>query len=538
MLAAPLSGAAARTETVPGGKEYKGAPAKIYGSEEDETWKPLGTGKYRDNFLVAFYALSTFPEIEVQVEESEKYPGRYRLVNPYQNFPDLIGSPGCLEGDHYVYINASDPVHCYVETSPTGYLAGVDQEMIVGSKADDYYNNRYGNWILADEENVCGKLVDGTITFPPMALLATLFDLSAGVPFNPEEDILWQECDKRGMFRLKLPGAPDLDITETQAYTVDNPVTTVTYYLDLQNSIEYAKVALVKGEYNESMVAGVIDGSIPSQQITASSQVSFPYESDGFHTLVVVPYWEGEPRKAYTRTMEFAFDEKEWRKAGRALYTEAILSSNELSGRVFNFKEQTYLVQVEESTEHPGYIRMVNAYGPDYPNSSGYIFDDTRHWYIYINATNPDEVYIEHADQVGLDFNFGKMEIWSRAERYQKDPTWNWTADQVREKGLFGKFINDEITFPAEALCIKFPAVNPNPLGWYIANNNGHFKLKFDKDQINGKQSTGITSVTDDAFGGSTRYYNLDGTEADGSNLTPGLYIVREGNKVTKKIIR
>ena len=133
-------------------------------SAAEETWKLIGTGTFRENFLHSWYIYSDFPEVEVEVMESEQTPGRYRIMNPYANYPDYIGSPGCQEGDWYITVDASDPVHCYIETSKTGYIAGENQMLVVGSVADDYYNNRYGNWELADKENVCGKLVDGSIT--------------------------------------------------------------------------------------------------------------------------------------------------------------------------------------------------------------------------------------------------------------------------------------------------------------------------------------------------------------------------------------
>lgn len=502
------------------------------GSEPGETWTSLGTGLFTENALHAFYAISTYPEVEVEIQESNLHPGRYRLVNPYANFPaDIIGSPGCYEGDWYIYINASDPEHVYVETSRTGFQAGVGQELVVGSIADDYYNNRYGDWILADKEGVCGKFVDGRITFPSNALLATLFEYGSGW----DDDIIWKVCDPYGKFSVKFPGAPDLEIAISKS-TIDSAHEYLHFNVTLGKSVEYALVALVEGNYTQEVYNGITNGTIPSVRITASGDVAVPYTGDGAYTLVVVPYLEGTPRTAGFKSMEIAEDESEWRKAGQALYREAFLASNEYFNHKLvqiDWNEAEYYVDVEESVSRPGYIRLVDAYGPTYPYSIGYYFNDTRKWYIYIDATNPDKVIIEqNADGVGLDLNFGAMNMTCKAARYLIDP-WNWTDEQVAAKGLYGTFANDEITFAPNALSINFSAA---PMNWYEANQNGNFRIKFQPGQINGTQS-GISATDIDYTNVPEEYYTIDGMRINGDNLSSGIYIVRQGNNV-KKILK
>lgn len=50
--------------------------------------------------------------------------------------------------------------------------------------------------------------------------------------------------------------------------------------------------------------------------------------------------------------------------------------------------------------------------------------------------------------------------------------------------------------------------------------------------------STGVENVTINADDSDTMYFNLNGVQVNAENLTPGLYIVRQGNKVTKQIIK
>ena len=501
-------------------------------SAAEETWKSIGTGLFRENFLHSWYIYSDFPEVEVEVMESEQTPGRYRIMNPYANYPDYIGSPGCQEGDWYITVDASDPVHCYIETSKTGYIAGEDQMLIVGSVADDYYNNRYGNWELADKENVCGKLVDGSITFPPMSLLGSLWDLSE--PWS--DDIISVRCDQKGMFRIKLPGAPNLDVVgNLMGISDDN--TQLNFEVALGKSVEKARVALVERDNAESAVEGIVNGTILSEEISESGNVAVPYTGDGFYTLFVVPYYEGTPRTAYRCDMEISFDTSVWRKAGTATYKERLISDcGELIPVGFIFKKYDYEVEVEESVERPGYIRLVDPYGPAWPLTGGYKYDDSRRWYIYIDATNPDEVVLEHAAGLGVDITYGRMEVWSKADRCFNDPNYFFHGrEDAISQGFFGSFVNDEITFPKNSLCFKVAEINPNT--WYETNSRGEFSVKFAPGQIYGQQS-GIESVAVDSTDAPVEYFRIDGTQVSADRLVPGVYIVRQGKNVSKTIIR
>ena len=49
--------------------------------------------------------------------------------------------------------------------------------------------------------------------------------------------------------------------------------------------------------------------------------------------------------------------------------------------------------------------------------------------------------------------------------------------------------------------------------------------------------STGVETVEFDE-NAEAQYFNLNGVQVKAENLTPGLYIVRQGNKVSKQVIR
>ncbi|MDE5657180.1 MAG: hypothetical protein K2I19_08945, partial [Muribaculaceae bacterium] len=206
----------------------------------------------------------------------------------------------------------------------------------------------------------------------------------------------------------------------------------------------------------------------------------------------------------------------------------------------FISRQTDYEAAVEECVARPGYIRLVDAYGPVCPISSGYKYDDSRRWYIYIDATNPDKVVVERTeDGLGLDMLLGKMEIWSVAGRYLTDPSYwlyGMTPEEVMEKegNIFGRFGNNKIEFPKDKLLLAYPERNHG--AWYRTNSSGEFCLEFKPGQIMGEQS-GIESVAVDSANAPVEYFRIDGTPVSADRLTPGVYIVRQGKKVSKTIV-
>ncbi|MCM1110932.1 MAG: hypothetical protein NC336_06990 [Clostridium sp.] len=498
---------------------------------EEETFVSIGKGTYRDNFVQSWWTIPVYPETEVEIFESTTTPGRYRVMNPYRDYPseELFGSPGVVDQkDYYITIDASDPVHVFIETSHTGFEVGGGQELVIGSIADDYYNNRYGNWILADREGVCGKIVDGEITFPPNSLIVFLQPIG-----EPEiEDPLWLQTNGAGMFRVKLPGAPDLDI-DIELAGINDDHTELTYTLLLGESIEFAKVALVEGDYSDETADEIKDGTIASTEVRTSGSFVTPYVGDGNYTLYAIPYLEGTPRKITHLTHDIAYDESEWRKCGQALFHEAIVGSPEYHNQYFFWQEDEYLVEIEENRATPGIVRLVNPYGSGYRYYTPDEYDSSHNHYLVINGADPNAVYIEYADDLGLDFGYDWIKIWSRAARSFEQ---GFTKEDIAAEGTFGKYENYEFTFPKASILLMF---SPNPTGWYGANQSGNTSLKVSPGQIVGGTATAIGTISGDDNDSTERYYTVGGVELrslDGA--APGVYIVRRGSATEKRVVR
>ncbi len=504
----------------------------------EETWKDIGEGLWRDDTLFANYIFQSVPEFPVTLQESEQTPGRYRIVNPYSQFNrDYLYGTYLLDGDWYVVIDASDPEHVYIECSRTGYVIGHTegrhQQHMIWSVADDYYNNRYGDWELADIQNMVGKLVDNVISFPPSSVLS-----SADFIDNPGDDFIWAR-NPTDQFRVKLPTALDLDVNIRLA-VYDEEKNVLVYEITPQDDVTSLKIALLPGDYDAETPEKIADGTIESTVVTEFGDVEVPFVGDGVYTLYAVPVVDGVAKPYFSSylTRELNYDQSEWRKCGYARYTEAILSSNDLNAYGFTIPAHEYDVLVEQNVKDPAQVRLVDPYCAGYPEATSTNYDYTRHYYIELDIDDPEAVWMKRTC-IGIDFGYGKHIVWSRVGRYYDQ---GLTKEEIREKEttgdypdgpIFGTHKDNVISFPENALLVVFPAAVPTP---YWANHNGNWKLVLKDGQL--VPTTGVTLPETDASDAMPRYFNLQGVEVSGSNLAPGIYIVRQGNTTSKIVVR
>ncbi len=151
---------------------------------------------------------------------------------------------------------------------------------------------------------------------------------------------------------------------------------------------------------------------------------------------------------------------------GYAAYTEDIFTT------FFSVQNLTYPVMVQERDDMPGYFRVINPYGENYPYNEEGDYDPTVDSYIIIDATNPDKVYIPKACYMSTDWGYGQFVIWGLAGYYLNK------GDAASAEPYFGTYKNGKITFPAGSLLLAM--TNYNDGGLYNSNNGGLFALVLD----------------------------------------------------------
>ena len=134
-----------------------------------------------------------------------------------------------------------------------------------------------------------------------------------------------------GMFVLTFPGVVLSDYSIEVAYAgkfsdadeVPGIIANVTFGEDVAS----AKVAVVAGKGSSDDLAGIIDGTIESVEVTASGDVNVSYGAemeDGFYTIYAVSYdAEGEAQEVASVTVKYQAGaaKEDWIAAGTGTYT-------------------------------------------------------------------------------------------------------------------------------------------------------------------------------------------------------------------------
>lgn len=494
------------------GDKYVTSVARKAAKAGEGEWKAIGKGMYRDDIITALYVVDAY-EFEVDVEESTTTPGLYRLCQPYKNYPLGEKDPGSTED--YMVIDATNPDQVYFRRYETGVNMG-SGIISINSIAGDYYDQ--GKFQTAVAEGLCGTMKDKVITFPVRALLVN--DPTIGVTS-------YMMANTNGLFRIKLPGALDLDVQQRVNGKVEKDGKLfVSLNYTLAKDIEKLKVAMFEGDYNSTMADDIVSGKVPSQEITVSGDYLFPYEKDGIYTFVAVIYNNGEVKKDVFLTDEFSYLQVDWKDIGTAQYTEGYLCDNDVDMGV---DVVTTPVKIQENASTPGLFRLVDPYGLDYRYSTPQNYDTSRRYYMVIDASDPDRVVIKKMeDGCGLMFNVGRMILWCNAERYVEEG--KYTKEDLETMEIYGVLRNGQITFPKSSLCINFIDVPGREDVWYWANNKGNFSVAL-------PAGTGInTPVTGDNANHPVEYFTLEGMKVSKESLKSGVYVKKQGSD-TKKII-
>lgn len=149
------------------------ATASYTTAEDPETWHALGVGSYTDDCVAPLYSADPVT-YEVNIEESDKTPGRYRLIYPYgAAYP--YNEPGDYdESQSYdVIVMATDPTSVYINEQPLGLDWGDGMFTLLTNSAR-YLAAGYSIEVIKANDIPFGTLEDGVITFPVDEVLCGL----------------------------------------------------------------------------------------------------------------------------------------------------------------------------------------------------------------------------------------------------------------------------------------------------------------------------------------------------------------------------
>lgn len=110
-----------------------------------------------------------------------------------------------------------------------------------------------------------------------------------------------------------------------------------------------------------------------------------------------------------------------WTSLGKATYTDYFV------GTFFGVDDVAYGVEIEQNGINPGIYRLKNPYGVAYPYNEPGDWDESQDYYLYINATDPDQVFIcdGNGDPAffysGMDWTYGEFIMSTLASYYLRN---------------------------------------------------------------------------------------------------------------------
>lgn len=509
-----------------------------------ETWKPAGTALLRDDLLPQYHYVEDFYEFPVQIEESEQVPGRYRLVNAYANYPKkFVEFPNNIT--NYTIVDCSDPAHVFISKGVGAYYVGQDACISFWSKADDLYFRLYEDWDQVQKKADCvGTLTDGIITFPKGQVMIGAYPLTYTAEDyrgeKPEDapDMVFLLANMHGKFRLRLPGAPEPEVKVTLA-GCSTASKEIEYDIEFGADTQYADVAVIEGDYIGGYDKMIAAGQVKSTRVEKGGRIAVPYTGGERYTVVAVPYYNNHAHNSTVYTKDVEFGHTTWRHLCTAEYTEGFLHSNELGDNPntgWELEGGKYNVEVEYDEANFLNFRIREPYA-NYINTCITTYDHTRTHYINFDVNDPDCVLIPQTENgIGFFLEYlGTINIWSRADRYLKSG--QYTVEQIKDKGWNGVLRDDVLTFGKKSLYINL--TDKAPGNWYLANNDGAFKLEMPKgtmDKYLEEMEKNSITVEAAPITGPEKWYTIHGTPLNEAPTQPGLYLHQRNGRVAKVI--
>ncbi len=432
-------------------------------------WLSLGTAIFSDLFMFD-------NSYEVELQQNMIETNRYRLVDPYTEG---------LEAEGYVpeYNKGNQSPYFEFTILPAGsVLVGVtttvDGLVTYSDVATGYFSTNYQDEVYVlhpsrfngyDDESLWlyNRVKQYSSTGEPEVVQMAPFY------YMPNYGGGWNYSQYDDIITIIFPGVVladyDVDIVYAGRYTDTDDEDYAIARVTLGEDIASAKIALVEGRDADAAIAAVEAGSLESMEITASGSVSIACTETGTYTFVVLGYGnDGEVKNTASYTFKFTSSKdnaETWTSLGYATYTDDFVST------FYGIFEVPYQVEIQESDLTPGLFRLVNPYGEAYPYNEPGDWDESRDYYIEINAVDPDGVYIETQD-TGMDWGYGNFYVSSLAGYYISR---GYSVEDVKAFGYCGIYADGVITFPKETLLVAMAGYEGG--GLFPANNNNWFKV-------------------------------------------------------------
>ena len=414
------------------GGETIGTFNEVIGDE----WMDLGYGTLSDSF----FPLNDNP---VKIKQSAKNRNMFRVNLPYR---EMIGSDASEYIDLTIMPKGSTlndqelPQEIvYFPEVNSGYYYSTYSAYVYITHPSDWpkYATNVNEWIDSKVLDYQDNGLPGEIELNPMYAMK---DIGAWSKF-PMSIVFpgWRVRD----YSVEMSDVTAEKDEQGKAYAI----TTLTLGTDAQDvrscvfkdNVDYNDALETLGnstEYRVSVEEGTIRVPFDGEQLSGNLML-FVGVFDG----------KGQLRGYRCNVFEFYLNGDPWQSIGQGTFTDDILSS------LYGLEPVTYSVEIKENTTQPGLYRVMKpyAYGV-YPYAQDFGAIDGNSYYIEIDATDPEGVFIPNIDICVLDgetYSFCSVGADNIDYYMGQGYTFEVVKEAMKNAGYLGRLTDGVITFPA-----------------------------------------------------------------------------------------
>lgn len=473
-------------------------------SAAEIVYKSLGTGYMTDDMITQLLDRQpvTYP---VEIQQADDDSPFYRVIAPYgKAFADAMAAVNNLaltddqfdsEGKCFIDIDASDPDNVIFHKTMTGFDIGAG-EIFIG------INTLY---------NV--TLKDGVFTAPIMGIAVGAGNSAIA-------------ANRRGKFRIVLPGVALSDF-EISLKPVSQCLTERTFKASLTvgEGIKTVRYHIIPDMQEDEMLSAVKQIAAGGAVFSKRGDFTVDMSQANKETIIVVALDPADNIVGYDWCTYYFIDDTSegWIDRGNAEFTDGFLQS-----LIANIPSQTTTTKLQQSADRPGYYRLVNPYAGLKEYAALNKGHESHNHYIYINAEDPDLIYIEESP-IGMESaQYGLMRVSSSVAYFLGA---GFDADECKELEL-GAIVEDGVmTFPEESL--MFSMMKYENADWHMTDPDGVTKIKL---PAGFSFVSGVEDITIDETC-TPVYYNIQGLRVDNPEAG-SVYIRVSGDKAEKVLVR
>ncbi|MDE7393758.1 MAG: hypothetical protein K2M80_04720, partial [Muribaculaceae bacterium] len=458
---------------------------------DETTYTSLGKGTWIEGPLDLFTDIAAGVTHEVEIWQSDQDPNIYRIL-PYGEGSPLAEAFGRVN-EAYFYVNVTDPNAVLGYGDEDGDVIFFNAFYISQYVSETGWNggNGYGTF---DADTKC-------ISFPAKSFC---------INYNNQ----WHQTNTEGKFKIYLPGADVKDYSFDSYADVCNAENKIRFIAQGGADIANLKLVITKGSLPASAdnLAYVAENG---QDMESGKTYSFTNDEAGVFSIIIAAVdAAGNVQDGAAHWCHILNDDADnWKSFGKAKFIDPLLYSADYLEEMPDAVD----VEIEQNIADPNQLRIVNPYSG---HEDGIAHDDHGH-HIYIDVTDPERVRVK-LSLTGFDGGYGHMSVWSAAARYTN------STEELLQYGYVVPTYDDEtatISLPAKSIMTAEPDYNHN--AFYYTVEDGKLELP---------HPVGVSAVIADGDISKAEFYNLQGVRVvEPSN---GLYIVRQGSKATKQVVK